>query len=107
MLNRLASELAVAPGRWRRATRTAGITAAGALLMAALQINDPLGLTLLYNFGAPETAFPFATGLGFLSCTGVLQWLGLALGGALLTWPLAHLGAFVILSIVTSYLIYA
>ena len=75
--------------------------------MAVLQINDPLGLTLLYNFGAPEAAFSFATGCGFLICTGILQWLAVALGGSLFTWPLAHLGTFVVLSIITSYLIYA
>ena len=76
--------------------------------MAVLQINSPLGLTLLYNFGAPEAAFShLPQAAGFLICTGILQWLALALGGSLLTWPLAHLGTFVVLSIITSYLIYA
>jgi hypothetical protein len=107
IIGRLSSELAPSPGRWRRAARTASVTAGGAALMAVLQINNPLGLTLLYNFGAPETAFSFAAGCGLLICTGILQWLALALGGSLLTWPLAHLGTFIVLSIVTSYFIYA
>jgi uncharacterized membrane protein YccC len=72
-----------------------------------LQISNPLGLTLLFNLGAPEMAFSVTTGVSFLACAAVLQWLALALGGSLVTWPAIHLGAFVILSIVTSYLIYA
>lgn len=75
--------------------------------MAVLQVSNPLGLTLLFNLGAPELAFAVTTGVSFLACAALLQWLGLAVAGSLVTWPVAHLGAFVILSIVTSYLIYA
>jgi hypothetical protein len=75
--------------------------------MAVLQISDPLGLTLLFNFGAPEMAFSVTTGVTFLAVAALLQWLALALAGALVTWPIAHLSGFIILSIVTSYLIYA
>jgi hypothetical protein len=75
--------------------------------MAVLQISDPLGLTLLFNFGAPEMAFSVTAGGTFIVFAALLQWLALALAGSLVTWPIAHLSAFIILSIVTSYLIYA
>jgi hypothetical protein len=75
--------------------------------MAVLQISNPLGLTLLFNFGAPELAFSVTTGVTFLACAALLQWLALALAGSLVSWPVAHLGAFIILSIVSSYSIYA
>ena len=106
-LKRNANDLGPTVGRWWRAARIAGITSAGAALMAVLQISNPLGLTLLFNLGAPELAFSVTTGVSFLACAALLQWLALALEGSLVTWPAAHLGAFIILSIVTSYLIYA
>ncbi|MGH8338309.1 MAG: hypothetical protein ACRETL_16135, partial [Gammaproteobacteria bacterium] len=94
-------------GRWRRAARVAGITSVGAALMAVLQITDPLGLTLLFNFGAPEMSFSVTAGVTFLAFAALLEWLALALAGSLVTWPMAHLSTFIILSIVSSYLIYA
>ncbi|HUN59970.1 MAG TPA: hypothetical protein VMU41_17815 [Candidatus Binataceae bacterium] len=107
VLRNPANDGRAAAGRWGRAARVAGITSIGAALMALMQISDPLGLTLLFNLGAPEMAFSVATGVTFLSFAALCQWLTLALAGALVTSPMAHLSAFIILSIVTSYLIYA
>ncbi|MGA2408884.1 MAG: hypothetical protein ABSG46_00645 [Candidatus Binataceae bacterium] len=75
--------------------------------MATLQITNPLGLTLLFNFGAPEMAFSTMTAIALLACAGFFQWLALALAGALVTAPIAHLGFFIVLSFITTYLIYA
>jgi hypothetical protein len=100
------SERQAAVGRWQRAARVAGITSVGAALMALLQVTDPLGLTLLFNLGAPEMAFSVTAGGTFLAFAALLEWLALALAGSLVTWPIAHLSTFIILSIVTSYLIY-
>ena len=107
VLNRRADDPQPGLAKWRRAARIAGITSAGAALMAVMQISNPLGLTLLLNLGAPELAFSVMAGVSFLACAALLQWLALALAGSLVTWPVAHLSAFIILSIVTSYLIYA
>ncbi len=103
----LAAELAPTPRRWWRAARVASVTATGAAVMAILQIVNPLGLTMLFNFGVPEAAFSLGTALAFLAAAAIVQSLGLALVGALVDAPSVHLVVFIIVSAVSSYLIYA
>jgi hypothetical protein len=106
-LRALTAELESTPQRWWRAARVGFITAAGAGVMSAMQIVNPLGLTLLVNFALPEASFPLARGLLFLGCSAILQTLGLFVAAALVESPAAHLTAFIILSLVTTYVIYA
>jgi hypothetical protein len=75
--------------------------------MAAMQISNPLGLTLLVNFGFPEAAFPLSRGLGFLCAAAIFQTAALAVVGALADVPMIHLSVFILLSLITSYLIYS
>ncbi|HLK85445.1 MAG TPA: hypothetical protein VKT27_02985 [Candidatus Binataceae bacterium] len=103
----LASELRPEPGRWRRAARVGLITALGAGAMAAMQISNPLGLTLLVNFALPEAAFSAARGAELVGFAAVFQMLGLALVGALVNAPVAHVTAFVLICLYSSYWIYA
>lgn len=72
-----------------------------------MQIRNPLGLTLLVNFGFPEAAFPLSRGLGFLCAAAIFQTVALAVVGALADVPMIHLSVFILLSLVTSYLIYS
>src|SRR5271154_2888785 len=101
-----AAELAPFPHRWRRAARVALVTAAGAGVMAAVQIANPLGLTLIVNFAAPEFAFGLATGVVFLIAAAAIQILTLVTVGALVDNPVAHICVFVAFTAVTTYLIY-
>ncbi len=101
-----AAELAPVPGRWRRAARLAFVTAIGAGLMAAMQLANPLGLTLLVSLAAPEFAFTLATGVAFLLAAAAFQMLMLATVGATADNPVIHLVAFIAFTGVSTYLIY-
>ena len=90
------AELAPFPNRWRRAARVALVTALGAGVMAALQIANPLGLTLMLSFAAPESAFSLGTAVSFLAVAGALQVVMLALVGAAANSPVVHVGAFIV-----------
>ena len=103
----LTAELGSTPQRWRRAIRIALTTAVGAGVTATLQIANPLGLTLLYNFAAPEMTIGFGAGIRFLLGAAILQVLGLALCGAMADSAIPHLAIFTVLCLVSSYLIYA
>ena len=89
----------------RGASRTYHCT--GRSVTAALQIGNPLGLTLLLNFALPEASFAPARGAVFLCCAAVLQLLGLALVGALINSPVVHVGVFILICFCTTYVIYA
>jgi hypothetical protein len=106
MFRRWHAELTPFPNRWRRAARIALVTTLGAGVMAALQIANPLGLTLVLSFAAPESAFSLGTAVSFLAVAGVLQIVMLALVGALANSPVAHVSAFIVYTFVTTYLIY-
>jgi hypothetical protein len=101
------AELAPTTRRWLRAARVALITGLGAGLMATMQIANPLGLTLLVNLALPEAAFPLRRAVGFLCCAALFQILALAVAAALADSPALNLAAFILLSLVSSYLIYA
>src|SRR5579885_2032227 len=105
-LEKLFAELQPTPARWRRAVRVGLITALGAGLTGAMQISNPLGLTLLFNFALPEAAFSLARGAAFVAAAVVLQTLGLVVVGALVNSPIAHLTVFILLCLTTTYLIY-
>jgi hypothetical protein len=106
MLRSWRAELAPFPNRWRRAARVALVTALGAGVMAALQIANPLGLTLLLSFAAPESAFSLLTAVSFLLGAAALQIVMLAIVSAVANSPVAHVGAFIAYTFVTTYLIY-
>jgi hypothetical protein len=106
-LKEIFAELGPTPRRWLRAARVASITALGASVTATMQIANPLGLTMLVNLALPEAAFSFSRGVAFLCCAAIFQTLALATAGALVNSPALNLAAFVLLSLVTSYLIYA
>jgi len=106
-LRALAAEMEATPQRWRRAARIALITALGAGVTAALQISNALGLTLLFNFGAPEMAPSFRAACRFLAGAALCQAAGLALAGAMADSAIPHLTIFAALSLVSGYLIYA
>ena len=101
------AELAPTPKRWLRSARVASISALGAGVMATMQIANPLGLTMLVNLALPEAAFSLTRGMVFLCCAAVLQTLALAVAGALVNSPPLDFAAFILVSLVTSYLIYA
>jgi hypothetical protein len=103
----LTAELGSTPQRWRRAIRIALTTAVGAGVAATLQIANPLGLTLLYNFAAPEMTIGLGSGVRFLLGAAALQSLGLALCGAMADSAAPHFAIFTVLSLVSSYLIYS
>jgi hypothetical protein len=103
----LLEELEPTPGRWRRAARVGLITALGAGATAAMQIANPLGLTLLFNFALPGAAFSLARGFAFVCFAAVLQALGLVLVGALIDSPVVHVTVFILLCLFSTYLIYA
>jgi hypothetical protein len=100
------AELAPTLLKWRRAVRVALITALGAGVMAVMQIANPLGLTMLVNLSLPEAAFPLTRGIIFLFCAAVFQTLAVAGAAALADSPALELAVFILLSLVTSYLIY-
>jgi hypothetical protein len=106
-LRTIFSELAPTRQKWLRAIRVASITALGAGVMATTQIANPLGLTMLVNLSLPESSFPLARGIIFLFSAPVFQLLALSFAASLADSPALELALFVILSLVTSYLIYA
>src|SRR6202166_2243126 len=103
----LLEELAPTPGRLRRAARVGLITALGAGVTAAMQIANPLGLTLLFNFALPEAAFSPARGAILLFFAAIFQALGLALVGALVDSPVVDVTVFILLCLFTTYVVYA
>jgi hypothetical protein len=105
-LRELLAELEPVAGRWRRAARVGLITALGAGAMAAMQVTNPLGLTLVLNFALPEAAFTLARGGAFVCCAAVCQMLGLALVGALVDSPVVHVTVFVLICLCSTYWIY-
>jgi len=100
------AELAPFPNRWRRAARVAFVTAIGAGVMAAMQISNPLGLTMLVGFAAPEFAFSLATGVIFLISAAAIQIVMLTVVGALADNAVMHVCAFIAFTAVSTYLIY-
>jgi hypothetical protein len=106
MLRSWRAELAPFPNRWRRAARIAFVTALGAGVMAILQISNPLGLTMLLSFAAPEYAFSLATAITFLIGAAAMQLLILAVVGALVNAPVPHVCVFMAYTFITTYLIY-
>jgi hypothetical protein len=106
-LEAIFAELAPTRQKWLRAIRAASITALGAGLTATMQIANPLGLTMLVNLSLPEAAFPLTRGIIFLFCAAVFQILAVAGAAALANSPALELAVFIVLSQVTSYLIYA
>jgi hypothetical protein len=103
----LLEELAPTPGRLRRAARVGLITALGAGVTAAMQIANPLGLTLLFNLALPEAAFSPARGAILLFFAAIFQAFGLALVGALVDSPVVDVTVFILLCLFTTYVIYA
>jgi hypothetical protein len=106
MLRSWRAELAPFPKRWRRAGRVAFITALGAGVTAILQISNPLGLTMLLSFAAPEYAFSLATAIRFLLGAAAMQLLMLAVIGALVNTPVPHVCMFIAYTFISTYLIY-
>jgi len=106
-LEAIFAELAPTRQKWLRAIRVASITMLGAGMLATMQIANPLGLTMLANLSLPEAAFPLARGIIFLFGAAVSQTLAVASAAALANSPVLELAAFILLSLVTSYLIYA
>jgi hypothetical protein len=106
MLRSWRAELAPFPNRWRRAARVAFATALGAGVTAILQISNPLGLTMLLSFAAPEYAFSLATAITFLLGAAAMQILMLAVVGALVNAPVPHVCVFMAYTFITTYLIY-
>jgi len=100
------AELAPFPGRWRRAARIAFVTALGAAVMATVQIVNPLGVTLLLSFAAPESAFSLRTSVTFLIGTAAVQLLTLFLVGGLVDLPVAHICLFIAYVAISTYFIY-
>src|SRR3984893_4019674 len=106
MLRSWRAELAPFPNRWRRAARVAFVTALGAGVTAILQISNPVGLTMLFSFAAPEYAFSLATAITFMVGAGAMQLLMLAVVGALVNAPVPHVCTFIAYTFITTYLIY-
>ena len=106
-LRAIFAELAPTRQKWLRAMRVASVTALGAGVMATMQIANPFGLTMLVNLSLPEAAFPLTRGIIFLFCAAVFQTLAVAVAAALANSPALQLTVFIVLSLVTSYLIYA
>ena len=100
------TELAPFPNRWRRAAHVAFVTALGAGVTAILQISNPLGLTMLLSFAAPEYAFSLATAITFLVGAAAMQILMLGVVGALVNAPVPHVCVFIAYTFITTYLIY-
>ena len=106
MLRSWRAELAPFPNRWRRAARVGFVTALGAGVTAILQISNPLGLTMLFSFAAPEYAFNLPTAITFLVGAAAMQLLMLAVVGALVNAPVLHVCMFIAYTFITTYLIY-
>jgi hypothetical protein len=106
MLRSWRTELAPFPNRWRRAVRVAVVTALGAGVMATLQISNPLGLTMIVSFAAPEYAFSLMTAIIFLVGAAATQILIFATIGALVNAPVAHVCVFIAYTFISTYLIY-
>jgi hypothetical protein len=82
------------------------VTALGAGVTAILQISNPLGLTMLFSFAAPEYAFSLATAITFLVGAAAMQLITLAAIGALVNAPVPHACVFVAYTFISTYLIY-
>jgi hypothetical protein len=67
---------------------------------------EPLGLTMLLSFAAPEYAFSLATAVTFLLGAAAMQLLVLAVIGALVNAPVPHVCAFIAYAFISTYLIY-
>ena len=106
MLTSWRADLASFPNRWRRAARVAFVTALGAGITAILQISNPLGLTMLLSFAAPEYAFSLATAIKFLVGAAAMQLLMLAVTGALVNAPVLQVCMFIAYTFISTYLIY-
>jgi hypothetical protein len=106
MLRSWRTELAPFPNRWRPALRVALVTALGAAVMATLQISNPLGLTMILSFAAPEYAFSLTIAIKFLVGAAIMQLLILATIGALVNAPVAHVYVFIAYTFISTYLIY-
>lgn len=106
MLRLWRAELAPFPYRWCRAARVAFVTALGAGATAILQISNPLGLTMLVNFAAPEYAFSLESAVTFLIGAAAMQLLMFAVIGALVNAPIPHVCAFMAYISFSTYLIY-
>ena len=106
MLRSWRAELAPFPNRWRRAARVGFVTALGAGVTAILQISNPLGLTMLFSFAAPECAFSLPTAVTFLVGAAAMQLLMLAVVGAFVNAPVLHVCVFIAYTFITTYLIY-
>src|SRR5260370_18487066 len=106
MLRSWRAELAPFPNRWRRAARVGFVTALGAGVTAILQVSNPLGLTMLLSFAAPEYAFSLPTAIAFLVGAAAMQILMLAMVGAMVNAPVLHVCVFIAYVFVTTYLIY-
>ena len=106
MLRSWRAELTPFPSRWRRAARIALTTAFAAGVMATVQIANPLGLTLVLSFAAPESAFTLGTSVSFLAGAAVLQMVMLAIVSAVANSPVTHVGTFIAYTFVTTYMIY-
>ncbi|HTY56112.1 MAG TPA: hypothetical protein VMB26_12970, partial [Candidatus Binataceae bacterium] len=106
ILRSWAAELAPFPNRWRRAARVGFVTAMGAGVMASLQVANPLGLTLIVNFAAPEFAFSLGTGVTFLIAAAAMQMVALSAVGALVDNPVLLMSVFIAFCAITTYLIY-
>jgi len=106
MLRSWSAELAPFPKRWRRAARVAFVTALGAGVTAILQISNPLGLTMLLSFAAPEYALSLATAIKFLVGAAAMQLLMLTVIGGLVNAPVLHVCVFIAYTFISTYLIY-
>jgi hypothetical protein len=106
MLRSWRAELAPFPRRWRRAARVAFVTALGAGITAILQISNPLGLTMLLSFAAPEYALSLATAIKFLVGAAAMQLLMLMVIGGLVNAPVLHVCVFIAYTFISTYLIY-
>src|SRR5215469_8403735 len=106
MLRSWSAELAPFPSRWHRAARIALTTALAAGVMAAVQIANPLGLTLVLSFAAPASALTLGTSVLFLAGAAALQMVMLAVVSAVVNSPVTHIGTFIAYTFVTSYIIY-
>src|SRR5258708_20007589 len=106
MLRSWRAELAPFPNRWRRAARIGFVTALGAGFTAVFQISNPLGLTMLLSFAAPEYAFKLATAITFLVGAAAMQLLMIAMIAALVNAPVPPVSAFIAYTFITTYLIY-
>ncbi|MGH7905502.1 MAG: hypothetical protein ACREP6_02635 [Candidatus Binataceae bacterium] len=102
----LFAELEPSADRFLKSARHALVTAIGAGVLASMQIVNPLGLTLVFNFAAPEQVPDFVTLVTFIIGAAAIDALALPLAGATADIPGLHIITFFILACVSTYLIY-